>query len=192
MDISPAKNKVRKRPPEKSLRFPVATHEKLIKLCEKMGRNQVELFVSMVDYFYRTKKDPLDINDELLKTALAKNHDTYVRFIRTQENTLLIPVKENVDKMIANQREIVRYFNEQILNSNKTILKNQDEQLSQSEKTEELLQAIYGRLDNKEKLKTKFLYILNGYIRLREEIGTFKNREKEELAENARKQVADL
>jgi hypothetical protein len=192
MDISNSKNKVRKRPPEKSLRFPVATHDKLLKLCEKLGRNQVEVFVEMVDYFYRTKKDPADINDEILKTALAKNHDTYIRFIRKQEDTLLIPVRENVDKLITNQREIVKYFNEQVLNANTAILKNQDEQLDQSEKTEEILQAIYGKLDNKEKLKTKFLHILNSYIRLRDEIGTFKNREKEELTESVRKQVTDL
>lgn len=192
MDISNSKKRIRKRPPEKSLRFPVATHDKLIKLCERLNKNQVELFVAMVDYFYRTKKDPADINDEILKTALAKNHDTYIRFIRVQENTLLIPVKENVDKLITNQREIVKYFNEQVLNANAAILKNQDEQLEQSEKTEELLQAIFGKLDNKEKLKSKFLYILNSYIRLREETGTFKNREKEELAESARKQVTEL
>jgi hypothetical protein len=88
MDISPKK----KRPPEKSIRFPVGTHEKMVKLCEKLGRNQVELFVAMVEYFYRTKKDPADINDDVLKNALAKNHQTYIRFIRSQEDNLLYKV----------------------------------------------------------------------------------------------------
>lgn len=185
MDIS-AKKKVRKkRPPEKSLRFPVSTHEKLIKLCDKLGRNQVELFIAMVDYFYRTKKDPADVNDEVLKNALAKNHDTYIRFIRSQEDNLLIPMKENMDRMITNQREIVRYFNEQVLNANKSILQNQQVQAATTEK-------LLKTTESKDKLKIKFLFILNQYIRQREEIGSFKGREKEELMEQTRKQVNDL
>jgi hypothetical protein len=178
MDISLKK----KRPPEKSIRFPVGTHEKMVKLCEKLGRNQVELFIAMVNYFYRTKKDPADINDELLKNALVKNHNTYIRFIRSQEDNLLIPVKESVDKMIVNQREIVRYFNEQVLNTNKTLLINQEAQAIQ-------LQAISYSLDNKEKLKTKFLYILNAYTR------TFQNtppKEREVLLQEIRQQVSKL
>jgi hypothetical protein len=34
--------------------------------------------------------------------------------------------------------------------------------------------------------------ILTGYIKMREELGSFKNREKEELAETFRKQITDL
>ena len=178
MDISPKK----KRPPEKSIRFPVGTHEKMVKICEKLGRNQVELFVAMVDYFYRTKKDPADINDELLKNALAKNHQTYIRFIRSKEDNLLIPVKESVDRMIVNQREIVRYFNEQVLNTNKAILNNQETYATQ-------LQAISNSMDNKEKLKIKFLYILNAYSK------AFQNtspKEREALLQETRQQVSKL
>jgi hypothetical protein len=178
MDISPKK----KRPPEKSIRFPVATHEKMVKLCEKLGRNQVELFVTMVDYFYRTKKDPTDINDELLKNALAKNHSTYIRFIRSQEDNLLIPVKESVDKMIVNQREIVRYFNEQVLNANKAILNNQETHENQ-------LQAIMGNMDSKEKLKVKFLYILSNYSKA---IQNTPPKEREALLQETRQQVSKL
>jgi hypothetical protein len=178
MDISQKK----KRPPEKSIRFPVGTHEKMVKLCEKLGRNQVEVFIAMVDYFYRTKKDPADINDELLKNALAKNHNTYIRFIRSQEDNLLIPVKESVDKMIVNQREIVRYFNEQVLNANQTILKNQ-------EAYETHLQAISQSLDSKEKLKVKFLYILNAYSKA---LQNTPPKEREALLQETRQQVTKL
>ncbi len=178
MDISTKK----KRPPEKSIRFPVGTHVQLIKLCEKLGRNQVELFIAMVDYFYRTKKDPADINDEMLKNTLVKNHQTYIRFIRSQEDNLLIPVKESVDKMITNQREIVRYFNEQVLNANKTILNNQ-------ETTTTLLQAIGNSLDNKEKLKVKFLYILNTYSKALQNTSP---KEREGLLQEARQQVSKI
>ncbi len=182
MDISPNKKPVKKRPPEKSIRFPVGTHVQLIKLCEKLGRNQVELFIAMVDYFYRTKKDPADINDELLKNALAKNHQTYIRFIRSQEDNLLIPVKESVDKMIVNQREIVRYFNEQVLNVNKDILNNQ-------ETHEKQLQAIIVNMDSKEKLKVKFLYILNSYSKAIQNVST---KDREALLQETRQHVNKL
>ncbi|WP_426588003.1 BfmA/BtgA family mobilization protein [Mucilaginibacter sp. R-33] len=177
---------------EKSIRFPLAIHGKLLKLCGRLKRNQMQLFAEMVEYFYKTKKDPADISDEMLKTALAKNHDTYIRFIRTQEDALLIPLKEEVDRMINNQREIVKYFNEQVIGANKAILSGQEMLAIKQKETDKLLQALFGRMDSKEKLKAKFLLILNGYIKMREEVGSFKNREKDELAENFRKQIADL
>jgi hypothetical protein len=182
MDISPNKKPLKKRPPEKSIRFPLGTHQKLVKLCEKLGRNQVELFIAMVDYFYRTKKDPADINDELLKNALAKNHQIYIRFIRSQEDNLLIPVKENVDRMIVNQREIVRYFNEQVLNANKTILQQQEAQARQ-------LDAISHQVDNKEKLKVKFGFILTTYSKALQHASI---KERELLFQEAKQQINKL
>jgi len=182
MDISPDKKALKKRPPEKSIRFPLGTHQKLVKLCEKLGRNQVELFIAMVDYFYRTKKDPADINDELLKNALAKNHQTYIRFIRSQEDNLLIPVKENIDRMIVNQREIVRYFNEQVLNANKTLLQQQEAQARQ-------LDAIGHQLDSKEKLKTKFLSLLANYARA---LQNTPPKKRDALLQEAKQQVSKL
>jgi len=182
MDISPNKKPVKKRPPEKSIRFPLSTHQRLIKLCEKLGRNQVELFIAMVDYFYRTKKDPADINDEVLKNTLAKNHQTYIRFIRSQEDNLLIPVKESVDKMIGNQREIVRYFNEQVLNANKTILQQQEAQAKQ-------LETISHQLDSKEKLKVKFGFILTTYSKALQSASL---KERETLLQEAKQQVSKL
>jgi len=182
MDISPGKKGVKMRPPEKSIRFPLGTHQKLVKLCEKLGRSQVELFVGMVDYFYRTQKDPADINDELLKNALTKNHNTYIRFIRSQEDNLLIPVKENVDRMIVNQREIVRYFSEQVLNANKTILQQQEAQARQ-------LDAIGRQLDSKEKLKVKFGFILSTYARALQHAPVS---ERELLFQEAKQQINKL
>jgi hypothetical protein len=182
MDISTEKKTVKKRPPEKSIRFPLGTHQKLVNLCEKLGRHQVELFIAMVDYFYRTKKDPADINDELLKNALAKNHQTYIRFIRSQEDNLLIPVKENVDRMIVNQREIVRYFNEQVLNANKTLLRQQEAQAIQ-------LDGISHQLDGKEKLKAKFGFILSNYS---EALQNTPPKDREALLQETRQQVSKL
>lgn len=125
----------------------------------------------------------------MLKNSFAKSHKIYTSFIKTQEQLLLIPMKEAMDKMISNQKDIVKYFNEQVVNANKNILKNQLEQTVKLQETENLLiKAIEG----KEKLKANCLLILNGYIRTREELGSFKAREKEELIENVRKQIANL
>jgi GTPase SAR1 family protein len=76
-----------------------------------------------------------------------------------------------------------------VVNANKSILKNQQEQNEKLQETESLL---IEATDGKEKLKGSFLLILNSYIRVREELGSFKAREKEELIENVRRQVASL
>jgi len=85
---------------KKTVKYTEETDEKLQKLADQAGRTKREFFIQMVEYFHRTKKDPKDINDELLKKTLVKNHDTYIRFIRSQEEKVLIPVKVEVDRMI--------------------------------------------------------------------------------------------
>jgi len=114
----------------------------------------------MVEYFHRTGKDPADINDEVLKNTLIKNHDTYIRFIRAQEEKMLIPIKTEVDRMVASQFKIIDSFNNQVLKANRDILAGQAQQTTE---TNRVLKTIADKLDDKESLKLKFLYILNYY-----------------------------
>ncbi len=172
-----------------TVKYPASLDTKFAKIALTLALTKRELFIKMVEYFYRTKKDPADINDELLKTSLAKSHKAYTSFIKTQEQLLLIPMKESMDKMISNQKDIVKYFNEQVVNANKSILKGQQEQMTRLQETEKLISKA---MENKENLKTSFLQILNGYIRNREDLGAFKTREREELAESARKHIINL
>jgi hypothetical protein len=144
----------------KTLRFSTETDEKLGKLSQKFGLSKFQFFNRMVEYFYRTKKDPADINDEMLKTTLIKNHDTYIRFIRAQEEKMLIPIKTEVDRMVQSQIKIIDSFNNQVLKANRDILAGQGQQATE---TDRLLKIINEKLDNKESLKLKFLYILNYY-----------------------------
>jgi len=58
----------------KSVRFTEATNERFTGLSARLGRDKRIIFRQMVEYFHRTKKDPADINDELLKSTLIKNH----------------------------------------------------------------------------------------------------------------------
>jgi hypothetical protein len=144
----------------KTLRFSVETDEKLSKLAQKFGLSKFQFFNRMVDYFYRTKKDPSDIADELLKSTLAKNHDTYIRFIRAQEDRVLIPVKTEVDRMVQSQLRIIEFFNVQVLKANKDLLAGQQ---TQEQTITALFKTITEKLDTKESLKLKFLYILDHY-----------------------------
>ncbi len=187
--VIPKPTKAMERENVNTVKYSAAVDAKFAKTALALGLTKRMLFEKMVDYFYRTKKDPSDINDDLLKNTFAKSHKTYTSFIKTQEQLLLIPMKEAMDKMITNQKDIVKYFNDQVFNANRAILKNQQEQNEKLQQTENLLiKAIEG----KEKLKANFLLILNGYIRSREELGSFKAREKEDLIESVKKQVANL
>lgn len=178
---------------EKSIRFPLSVHQKLQKLALKHGRSHLQLFMQMVDYFYSTKKDPQDINDDVLKNALADNHKTYIKFIRAQEQNLLIPIKTDVDRMIESQKKVLNCFSEQVLKANENLLKRQEEQTSKFNETDRAIKIIVERIDIKEKLKQKFLYILNTYIKARDQFGLMTSaKEKEELVQETKQQINNL
>jgi hypothetical protein len=177
----------------KTLRFSDALDEKFGKLAQKLRRSKLQLFGLMVEYFHRTGKDPADISDELLKSTLVKNHDTYIRFIRSQEEKILIPVKVEVDRMIQSQIKILDFFNNHVLKTNKDLLNNQQAQVNKFTETDRLLKTINDKLESKESLKLKFLYILNNYSKARESFGfTTPAKEKDELLTLARQQIAKL
>ncbi|EHQ24684.1 BfmA/BtgA family mobilization protein [Mucilaginibacter paludis] len=163
----------------KTLRFSAETDEKLGKVANSFGLSKFQFFNQMVEYFYRTKKDPTDINDEVLKKTLAKNHDTYIRFIRAQEEKILIPVKVELDRMVASQIKIIDSFNSQVLKANREILSGQQVQAQQGEKLMQILKEV---TDTKESLKQKFIYILNFYYKATLNVST---REKETLLQEA-------
>ena len=176
----------------KSLRFSVETDTKLGKLALKYGYSKFQFFNQMVEYFHRTKKDPADVNDELLKRTLGRNHDAYTSFIKTQEKVLLIPIHQSVERMIRNQEQIVKYFNEQVLGANKEMLKYQQNQIAKIKETDTVLNLVYESLQSRKKLKGQFFAIFENYVRQRENLGAFKTREKEELIDQIRKQIGDL
>lgn len=176
----------------KTVKFSKTTDEKFITISRALGRSKRELFSQMVDYFYKNKKDPTDLNDDILKNTLSRSHKTYIGFIKNQEDLLLIPMKEAMDKMIANQKDIVRFFNEQVLGANKTMLKHQFRQQEKFSESEKLMKTLQMQLDTKAVLKVKMLQIINSYIKAREDLGSFKSKEKEELAEQVRKQIEHL
>lgn len=162
----------------KTVRFTENTNDKFTKLSLKLGKDKRIVFEQMVDYFYKSKKDPLDLNDELLKNTLLKQHKDYIGFIKTQENDLLIPTKREVDRMVNVLGKVINAFNNDVLRQNdllvqgqKNIADNQNVQVKKFGQTDELMRGILDKLDSKEKLKTAFLYILDNYIKTRESFG---------------------
>lgn len=181
----------------KTVRFTEDVNTKFSKLALKLGRDKRVVFEQMVDYFYKSKKDPSDLNDELLKNTLLKQHQQYIGFIKTQENDLLIPTKREIDRMVSALRKVLEAFNNDVLRQNEAQIKviqvianNQDTQVKKFAQTDQLMQQILAALNTKEQVKAKFLYILDNYIKVRESFGiTTPAVKKQELIETTKTQI---
>ena len=177
----------------KTLRFSISVDEKLQKVALKSGLTKLDFFIAMVDYFFKSKKDPRDLNDEVLKKEINKKTDNIIGFIKTQEEELLRPIKKDGERMISAQRKIVDFFNE-------NIIKHNDEQKAASKTQSTNISKVVGFLQNldtaqydKKVLKAKFSDILEYYIKSREQISGFsKQAEKDELTSHVRQQVKNL
>ena len=180
----------------RTIKYNAQTALKMDKIALKLGRPNRLVFAQMVDYFFRSKKDPLDINDELLKNTLLRQHKDYIGFIKTQEHDLLIPVKREVDRMISNQRDIVNLFND-LDKKTKKLVSGQEELLlagknhsSKLWNAGELLKTLSGKLSAKEQLKKQFHYILSSYISSRDTFNVITPaKEKEELIRITKNQI---
>ncbi|QTE65652.1 BfmA/BtgA family mobilization protein [Mucilaginibacter rubeus] len=177
----------------RSVRYPILVDQKFEKIALKLGRTKRQVFIQMVDYFYKSKKDPIDLNDELLKNALMKNHQQYIGFIKSQENMLLIPMKTEMDRVSVSQGQIIERFNTQILKANTDLLNNQHTQDGKLNAIGIIMDTMQKGLKSKEALKSQFLHILDGYIRSRVAFGMMTSgREKEELIAVTKSQISLL
>jgi thymidylate kinase len=174
----------------RSVRYPVSVDQKFEKIALKLGRTKRLLFIQMVDYFYKSKKDPIDLNDELLKNALMKNHQQYIGFIRAQETMLLIPIKTEMDRVSRSQGKIIDRFNSEVLMHNVDVLNNLQSHAKAFGEVARVMDAILKVMKSKETLKEQFLVILDGYIRSREAFGMMTSgREKDELIAITKEQI---
>lgn len=177
----------------RSVRYPVTVDQKFEKIALKLGRTKRQVFIQMVDYFYKSKKDPVDLNDELLKNALMKNHKDYIGFIRKQEDMLLIPIKTEMGRVAESQGRIIERFNNQVLKFNTDLLNNQNAQDQRLNAIGIILETMQKRARSKDALKSQFLHILDGYIRSRDAFGMMTSgKEKEELITVTKAQIGLL
>lgn len=177
----------------KTIRFPITADSKLQKMAEKTGLTKIEFFIAMVDYFYKSKKDPRDLNDELLKKELVKRSDNIIGFIRTLEDQLLRPLVKSFDKIITSQGSIVKFFNEHIITHNKEQKAAYGLQQTTLNSIHTSMKHVEAAQNTKDTIKRKCLEILNYYIQHREAMGMMtKQVDKDSLIENVRQQMKNL
>jgi predicted nucleic acid-binding Zn ribbon protein len=170
----------------RSVRFPIAVDLKFEKIARKLGRSKRQLFSEMVDYFYKSKKDPTDLNDELLKNTLLKNHQQYIAFIRAQENLLLIPIKSEITRISGSQRDIVQLFDNDVKKANELLMKAQSRQTDMLQQLSNKVDLLQRKELSMKEIKVQFLSILKDYVKARDGLGLMSTlRDREELLKQA-------
>ncbi|GAB3902240.1 BfmA/BtgA family mobilization protein [Spirosoma agri] len=200
----------------KSVRFDSDTDLKFSKLSEKLGRSKQELFGQMVDYFYKSKKDPADLNDELLKKELGQGINRIISFIKTQEKEALSPMLADLAQLQRNLNRLNSQYeqffqqddNQQVsgffIHTQRRLLKEhqieREQQQEMAKKLDDLLSEtrshqseVKTQLEAKKGLKAKFMGILDHYAMQRESLNAItQGRLIKELHDNARSQVNNL
>lgn len=114
-------------------------------------------------------------------------------FIKTQEQDLLIPIKKDGERLGASQRQIVEYFNKQIIVHNEQQKKSYDVQATAISRIADYLSKLDTAHLDKNKLKKRFSGILEHYIAEREKMTMLsKQADKEDLMRFTREQVNSL
>lgn len=176
----------------KSVRYPVATDIKLEKIALKLGRTKKTTVIQMVEYFYRSKKDPLDLNDELLKKELVNGNNRIIGFFKTQEKDFLLPIFSDSGTLVTIAKQHTLYI--------KDIGKYMAQDLENTKKLAEGITSLQRgiartqtHLEDKALLKLRFSKILEYYITQRESLGwTTANVKKEELQTHVRQSLENL
>ncbi len=176
----------------RSVRFPVEVDGRLALLSRKLGRTKRQLVMEMVDYFYRSKKDPADLNDEVLKKELSSGVSRILSFIRKQETDLLVPLYSMLDELGAvtkQQSGLIDLISDEQQQASE-FLKANTEYLGRLDK---VLKKIFLGITQKQELKDGFRRILEHYIAQRETLGwPVSNAKKEELAKQVREALDKL
>lgn len=175
-----------------SIRYPAEVDEKLEKLSQGLKRSKKEIFCQMVDYFYRSKKDPADLEDEILKKQLSSGISRIISFIRQQEKDFILPLfTESIllKNTFAKQSHLLEAIGKHLMaESEKTqVLGQQTGYLVMEIKT------IHSKQKQKQLLKQQFSEILEYYITQREEMAwTSSALKREKLISHVRKSVQHL
>lgn len=176
----------------KSVRYPQAVDVKLEKLALKLGRTKRALFIQMVDYFYKSKKDPADLNDEMLKKELSNGISRIIAFLKTQEQELLQPTFTHANTMVTTAQRRTEWIIKlnDWLNAHKKAVDQVEQRMGNLEKAIEKTQR---SLDDKALLKSRFIKILEYYISQRESLGwPVSAAKKEELQAQVRQSLENL
>lgn len=175
-----------------SIRYSKETDEKMEKLTKSLGRSKKELFGQMVDYFYRSKKDPSDPGDEILKRELSSGISRIISFIRQQEKDFLLPLFTDtaVLKTVSlRQKEVLEGIGKHLLTESEqtSAIVKRSEQLLNG------LKHIVSKQKEKEILKEQFTQLFDYYINQREQMDwTTSGIKKEELVVHIKQSLKNL
>ncbi|SHM59012.1 BfmA/BtgA family mobilization protein [Chryseobacterium polytrichastri] len=175
-----------------SIRYPLEADIKLEKLTQNLHRSKKDIFCQMVDYFYRSKKDPADPGDEMLKRELSSGISRILSFIRQQEKDFLLPLFSDAGLLkaaAARQKEVLEGIGRHLLTESErtgTIVQSNEHLLKG-------VKLLLSKQKEKDLLKQQFSELLEYYIAQREEMGwTTTNVKKEELTAHIRKSLKNL
>jgi len=141
---------------------------------------------------------PSATNDKLEKTALKLGRSkvtVFVQmvdyFLRTRD--LLIPMHTQVKRMIANQEKI-NVLLTRVDNGNLELKTCQESAVKQSLDNSKILRVLYSHLEEKVRLKDKFIVVLRSYVKERESLSSFamNDAKKTQLINRAIEQVKQL
>lgn len=175
-----------------SIRYPKEIDDKLDKLAKCFKRSKKEPFCQMVDYFYRSKKDPSDPGDELLKRELSAGINRILSFIKQQEKDFLLPVFSDVGLLkvvFTKHQDVLEGIGRHLFSESEktTLLTKRNEQIINGWK------HIISKQKEKELLKEQFGQLLDYYISQREERGwTTSSVKKEELTSHIKQSLKNL
>lgn len=169
----------------KSVRFTEATDEKFGKVAEKLSRSKQDLLAEMVDYFYKSKKDPSDLNDEVLKKELSQGINRIISFIKVQEKDTLAPMlaeqkiqQQQLNKLGDEFREFFELLPEEKMRGK--FISLAEELLKASHSSKQALvdvqknqKIIYDYLKGKERVQDHYAKILENYIQVREGLNSY-------------------
>ncbi|MFZ4263648.1 BfmA/BtgA family mobilization protein [Sphingobacterium sp. HJSM2_6] len=152
---------------EKSIRFPQKYDDKLSALVLKFGRSKKLFLVQMIDYFYRSKKDPADSGDEILKRELSYGINRILSFNKQQEKDLLIPTMN----LCAENFRLLNVFHEK-LNKQEELLSRQKQQSSNIlNEVNQLSKSISKNKTEKTLLISNIIILLDRFLKERDAIG---------------------
>lgn len=175
-----------------SIRYPKHTDDKMQKLSESLRRSKKELFCQMVDYFYKSKKDPADPDDAILKRELSSGISRIVSFIRQQEKDFLLPMlSQTADAKAVSirQLDILEGIGRHLLAESEKngLIANSSQQLVTG------IKYLISKQKEKEIIKAQFGQLLDYYVAQREEMGWSKAAaKKEELMARVKESLKNL
>jgi len=176
----------------KSVRFPETVDGRLTLLAQKLGRTKRELVMQMIDYFYKSKKDPADLNDEVLKKELSSGVSRILSFIRKQEGDMLVPMYSAMEELTTIAQAQSPLLGD-IGHGQAEAAVAIRETIGYLKLVDGTLKKMLGNMRERETLKARFRQVLDHYITQREALGwPISVTRKEELAKHVRQSLDNL